>query len=114
MCKRNRPKFKVGDILEDFTKSFRHQDHTYEIYHWLVVELKYVEHMQAKVRAVKKRVRRSIKKLERKVMGSRNKKSGWLYTLKLLKSTAKDNDQAEIWTSRFQTIDKVLCFKKVG
>jgi hypothetical protein len=92
MCKRKRPKFKVGDILEDYR--YDENDDIYKIYHYMVMEVKYIP---CSYLAKRKRKGADIKKIL----------WVWWYTVKNMK------------TGRMQlfsctSLDRYHIIKKVG
>ena len=107
MCKRNRPKYKVGDILEDYAPS--KENINGDIVHWLVAEVKFIPNNWEIWPKRKKHTRREsviAKKLKQKP----RYKSSWEYYLKILtkESTLED------WTLDYKSLEQFFTIKKVG
>jgi hypothetical protein len=108
MCKRNRPKYKVGDILEDYVQT---KDDKGDIVHWLVAEVKFVlNRFEIYPRRKKHTNRKSV--IRKKRMQNPRYESCWEYHLKLLTKGSTLED----WTVDCKSIDKYGYFmiKKVG
>lgn len=117
MCKRNRPKFKVGDILEDYAYlAFTTDGNPHEILHWLVVEVKFEPRFRRKRNITKKRAlaKGGVKKIERRAASSYGWRSGWMYTLRIISRSGEEQRVPPFWHVDFKTIDKYLTIKKVA
>lgn len=93
---RIRPKFKVGDILEEYvTKGYSAPKGT--IYHYMVMDVKYEKVINIK----------NGRFLYNKKSHTYKVKYGWVYTLKSFKS-------GQIITTSRYTIDVRACIKRIA
>jgi hypothetical protein len=107
MHRSKRPKFQVGDILEDYIRDHQGVE---EILYWLVLEAKLVSDAHRDYRREKKHTKRPsvrAKKLKQKI------RYDFEYRY-ILKSLNISNEYGKIWDIDCTAIDKFFIIKKVG
>ena len=108
MCKRNRPKFKVGDIVEEYC--LNHTTNKGVVLYWLVAEVKY--DMQA-IR-LRNRRKKHTRRLSVHIKKQKNKPKyhpEWEYHFV---SLAENRDYDKNWSIECRYLDLYMSVKKIG